>query len=180
MKKSKVKRSPKVSPLILGLLGIVLLSGLIFGGYQLYKSHNKKSSTYTTADGQTINLNPPTQDEKTQTDTHKEEITNNQPVNDKTQPTQQQPSTIVFTQISSSGVRAYVTGVFEEGGTCTATATQGHTVITKTSTGFQNASYTQCAPINWDAPLSSGSWLVTLVYKSSATQSTGSQTLQVP
>jgi len=44
-------------------------------------------------------------------------------------------------------VNAYVSGVFEDGGTCTVTATQGTDSITATSQAFANATTTDCAPI---------------------------------
>jgi hypothetical protein len=72
-------------------------------------------------------------------------------------------------------INAFVTGVFEDDGTCTATLTQGAQTITRTSVGFKNASYTQCTPINLSAAnLGTSPWSVVVSY-SSGTASGSSQ-----
>lgn len=58
-------------------------------------------------------------------------------------------------------------GVFEEGGTCTATFVKDGETRSKTSVGFQNSSYTQCAPIDLEPGfLTKGTWSVVVSYAS--------------
>jgi hypothetical protein len=157
---------------------IVAIIALGAGGFALYR-HNHPTSIKT-PDGKTVKLKKATDEEKKQSDDNKSDIVKREDAikQNAASPSGQTPSTVVITNASSSGVRAYVTGVFEEGGVCTATA-QGPQTITKTSAGFQNVSYTQCAPIDWDTPLGPGSWTITVSYKSAATSSTQSTTIEV-
>ncbi len=71
-------------------------------------------------------------------------------------------------------VAGYVQGVFEDGGTCTYTFTKDSQSFSRTSVGFQDATHTSCAPV--DISKSSfpqtGTWQVTLKYKSSTSVGT--------
>lgn len=75
----------------------------------------------------------------------------------------------IITSVDSLRLSAYVPGVFEEGGTCTAVFTQGSTRVTRQSAGFQNASYTQCAPITPSLP-NKGFWSVYVTYSSTTAE----------
>jgi hypothetical protein len=179
-KKSKFRPS---SVLFAGL--IVLAIGLIYGGYRLYQSH-KTSLSLKTADGKQVNLSPPTPSDLQANDAHKNALAKqnaqtNTPGTGVSNPSSGalKPSTVVITSTSAAGIRAYVNGVFENNGTCTASAVQGVQTYTKTSVGFENVSYTQCAPLNWDTPLGSGSWTITVSYKSTTTESKQTTTLEV-
>jgi hypothetical protein len=155
-------------------VAILLIVGI---GVFAYTHYSKKKPIPTTADGQTVNLEPATPTERSETDTHKENI-----ANDSKQNTSGEPSTsasLVITSASMSGVRAYINGVFEENGVCTATATQGQTTYLKTSSGFQNVSYTQCAPIDWNTPLTTGTWQINVSYKSPTAAASQSKVIEV-
>ena len=159
------------------LVFVILALGL--GGYALYR-HNHPTAVKT-PDGKTVKLKPATKEEKKQVDDNKTAVVkrNEQESQAATNNSGQTPSTVIITSATATEVRGYVNGVFEEGGTCTATATMGGQTVTKSTAGFQNVSNTQCAPIKWDSPLSSGSWSVTLSYKSPTTSSTQSTTIGV-
>jgi hypothetical protein len=156
----------------------------LFTGYKTLSSNSSSTSQAgqgTTADGKRVNLKPPTKEEKQSADANKEAIIqkNTTIKSAPTNTTQKKQIDIVITDATSNGVRAYVSGVFEEGGVCTATATQGSQIITQTSTGFQNVSYTQCAPINWGSPLANGTWSITLSYRSATAEGSGTKTIEV-
>ncbi len=172
----KTVRKSKRKYFIWALVVILAVFLIGFGSYRIFLH---KPAAPTTTDGKPVNLNPATTEEKTQTDAQKDAI-----IDDKAQVTgnpsgSSKQSAIIITEATGNGVRAYVTGVFEEGGTCTASATKGTQVVTGASEGFQNASYTQCAPINWSPPLSTGSWTIKVTYKSATTESTQSKTIEV-
>lgn len=166
-----IKKLKKRKKLLLIIVSLLILAVGIFIYYQ--RNHPSTSSTPTGT-----SLSPATDAEKQATEAHKDQIANQQ-----NNPSQSTPATktlsVVITEATKSGIRGYVQGIFEEGGTCTATATQSNQTITKTSTGFGNVSYTQCAPINWDSPLGTGNWTITLAYKSANGQGTTSKTLEV-
>lgn len=160
-------------------LAVILVAGLAYGGYRLYQNHY--NPTITTKDGGKVKLKPATEEEKKQADDNKSAIVkrSEQLKQAAANSSGQTPSSVVITSADASGVRAYVTGVFEEGGTCTATASQGGQTFTKSSVGFQNVSYTQCSFIDWGSPLGPGTWNITVSYKSAATSSTQSTTIGV-
>lgn len=125
-------------------------------------SDTTDSNTATNKDDNYINLDPPTEEEKKSAEDHKNSLADEKPAS--TTPGSQ-GVTVTITNASRSEVNAYVTGVFEDGGHCTATATMGSQTKTATSEGFTNVSYTSCAPIKWSLP--SGNWSVVVSYSSS-------------
>lgn len=152
-------------------LALVIICLLIGAGYITFKQATKKSITQTTSGGATINLEPPTATDKKEAEANKDRLSETKDNPDTTTPPantgQKKSVNPTITEASRTGVKAYISGIFEEGGTCTATFTRAGKTLTKTSTGFQNASYTQCAPINYDSSfLSSGTWSVTVTYSS--------------
>jgi len=164
------------------IISVTLLVLLLVGGcYAFYRTQIYEPSNPTTADGKPVNLEPATEEDKQDNDQTKEaavkqaELEKQQPANS----AGKKSATIVITQASSTGVRAYISNVFEDNGTCAATAVLGSQSQSKSSTGFQNVSYTQCAPIDWDTPLSPGTWTITLRYDSASAQGSQTQTLEV-
>jgi hypothetical protein len=64
-------------------------------------------------------------------------------------------------------IGGYVTGVLEDGGTCTATLTQGGRSVTGTSVSSADARTTACAEIQIPgSSLGSGAWSAVLSYQS--------------
>lgn len=163
----KLKKRKKLLLIIVSLLILAI-------GTFIYYQRNQPPTSSTPTD---TSLSPATDAEKQATEAHKDQLS--QPGNSSGSSSTAKTLSVVITEATNSGVRGYVQGIFEEGGTCMATATQGSQTITKTSTGFENVSYTQCAPINWDNPLGSGSWAITLAYKSANGQGTSSKTIEV-
>ncbi len=149
-------------------LALLFLIALI--GFLIWQKFYKKEPvvTSTNTDTQQINYNPPTEEEKKQTEDQKKEIIESTPT---TLPTKQDGRKSVkptITSANNSEVRAYIDGIFKEGGTCTATYTKNETSITGTSKGFGNATYTSCEPISPATALpSQGGWSVKVTYASS-------------
>lgn len=156
--------------LSVGALLILLLAG--FG----WAHWHKPSPTTTTGAG---NLTPATAVEKQETADHKDQIIEEQKNQTAPPSSSIKNVSVVITGATSTDVRGYASGVFEDGGTCTATATKGSQTITKTSAGFKNVSYTSCLPIYWDSPLARGSWTINLSYKSATAQGSNGQTIEV-
>lgn len=166
---------------------LALLAGLLLiGGALAYTNRNNNLPVVvvTTPEGpERIDLNPPTEEEKKETADNKDAIANDQQNgNTPTTTTPGQKKSVKPTITNTTGsINAYVAGIFEEGGTCTATFTKGTSSRTKTSAGFQNASYTQCAPISLEPGfLSPGDWTVSLKYTSEKSEGTSdTQVLKV-
>jgi hypothetical protein len=178
---TEIRRFPSKRLVITGLAIILLTAGI---GAYFYKHHldtTKKVTLTSGTSGSSVNLNPPTLQDKADNQQHKDNI-----VKDQTSPTPiissgKKQASVLISYMDKTTVDAYATGVFEDGGTCTATLTQGSQTVTRTSTGFQNASYTQCAPISLaDANLGGGAWTVIVSYSSAtAAGKSGSSTLKL-
>ena len=158
---------------------VLAVAGLGYAGYLAFIKKDPARATITTADGKKVTLEPATEDEKQAAEDNKTDLVRRNEQTETAAGSSLRKANIVITEKSANGVRAYVTGVFEEGGTCTATATKGGQTVAKSSIGFQNASYTQCAPIDWDTPLSAGTWSLTVTYKSATAEGVQSTSLEV-
>lgn len=128
-----------------------------------------------------INYRPPTQVEKNDSESHKDAPSDqNTPIDSSTSSNHKVVNVNISTWTQKDGsieVNGYVSGVVEDGGTCTLTlvsATNGKRVTT-TRTAIANATNTSCG-VN-SIPLSNlfaGNWMATLSY--SSTTSTGQST----
>jgi len=156
----------------LAIMGIAVL--VVGGGVYAYIRHRDQPKPISAPAG--VNLAPATPQEKAESQQNKERIVQQQATTPPTTSTKKSVG-VVITNASMTSVNAYVTGVFEDGGVCTATFTQGTTTITKTSTGFSNVSYTQCPPITPNLP-NTDPWSVTMSYSSATAEGTSqAQTL---
>ena len=180
MKYRKKNRNIKLKKLAILLICVVL--GAI--GLVAY-THYRKRAEVPAANGQTIIYSPATDEEKKNNDINKEQIVANNNIQDTpTQTpgsnTQKKSVTPIITNTSSS-INAYIPGIFEDGGVCTASFTKSGITKTKTSVGFQNVSYTQCSPIMLENNfLSPGQWAVTISYNSTSASGTSApQTIEV-
>jgi hypothetical protein len=177
-RKMKSKKNEKY----LIIFSILIVAALLFFlGLFFYKNNSRKQKT--TEILPTINYEPATDEEKKQAEDTKNKIVKQQEAQqDKpTSPSAQKTSVKPTITSTTGSVNAYVNGIFEEGGVCTATFTKNESVLSKTSAGFQNASYTQCAPMNLESGfLSSGRWSVTVRYSSDTSEGTSeSQIIEV-
>src|SRR3989338_2205643 len=168
------KRLKKLTrqPLLLTAVLVLLLALIGFG----LTRNNKNDQATTTTGG---NLTPATSEEKQEAENRKDQIVEGQRNQTATPSLGTKNVSVVITNATLTDMRGYASGVFEDGGTCTATATKGSQTVTKTSTGFKNVSYTSCSPIYWDSPLGNGSWTINLSYKSTTAQGSASQTIEV-
>lgn len=159
---------------------LVIVGGVLAlaaSGYFAFAQNNNQTASPTTNNSD-ISLEPATELERQEAEENKDRIVDSQNQPSPSPETPQSPGSKksvapTVTEANRSSVKAYVTGIFEEGGTCTATFTKGDQTLTKTSDGFQNASYTQCAPMDLDSGfLSAGKWSVTVKYSSSTSEGT--------
>lgn len=157
------------------LLGMVVLLILGSGGYfWLAKSNDHSQSSESTpeqTDQETINYTQTTDEEKQQTEDNKQRIVDEQQNQGSTNPGTSNLVTVIVTSADSGSVFARVSGVIEDGGTCTATFTKGSTTLSKSSDSVANVSDTQCGRIATPS-LTSGNWQVVVSYKSNAAEGT--------
>ena len=144
-----------------------------------------QTSASTTA---TINDGPPTAAEKAESDAANKAaiVAQNTPAPTPTNTKVTANPVIVRASQTDPGqaltVSAYVGSVIEDGGTCTLTMTQaGSTTITKTTTGFADATKTDCPQFTVDFSEFSqtGNWLATVSYSSATASGSTSQTVKI-
>ena len=165
---SKIKRVSKKPIIILAVLLLILAVGSY---YLLRKDSSKPTPASNPAGVEKTDLSPATEQEKKAAEQHKEDLSRPTP-QPATTPSGKKQIQPVITNANVNGVSAYVGGIFEESGTCTATFTMGNQKFTRSSVGFQNATNTGCTPINLtrsDFP-ASGSWLVIISYTSNTAE----------
>ena len=181
-------RRPTQKYLIIALAILVLAVGGLLGVWLFNKKNDGSSSETVAKTG--INYEPPTDTEKQETQSHKDDIANqdNTPTQPPPSDTLKAVTPIIVTASYSSDSRQVtvsgsVPGVFEDGGTCKVTLTRGAFVVTKENQGFANVSRTDCPPIIIPRSefASAGEWQAVLEYHSSSAQGTSaSKDLTIP
>jgi hypothetical protein len=128
-----------------------------------------------------VDYSGPTKQEATAGDAQKDANKDREKIDTQTPATSQASVVLVdSTQYDNTvEIRGYVSNVYEDGGTCTATLTNGTAKVTKTSTAFKDATTTQCGAIDIARSefSTAGTWNLTLVYSSPT--STGQATSEV-
>ncbi|HLG91154.1 MAG TPA: hypothetical protein VI336_03305 [Candidatus Saccharimonadales bacterium] len=153
-------------------LGVVL--ALLIGGglaYAQLKDNQPANQPAGASDNQSdgyINLNPPTEQDKQDAEANKKSLAEDRP-SPAPSSNGKKEVTPIITSVSSSEVKAYVPGIFEDGGKCTATATRGSQTETASSNGFADVSKTSCAPLK-NLSIPGAGWSVVVSYSSSTSQ----------
>lgn len=168
----KIRRRKASKKIILAVLTACIVVGSI--AYIVYAQQNKQP----TKPSKPITYSGPSEQDKKDAADNKKEVAaqqtiENQPSSSGSQKKQVNP---VITNARQSDqqitINAYISGVFEEGGTCTAVATKGSSVVTHKSNAFADATTTSCAPIFIDRSAfpDSGSWSVVVNYSSNSAE----------
>lgn len=155
---------------------VVLILALAVGGYYYHSKHSTTPAKKTTSQKPYVNLSPATAAEKQPAQNNKLAPHPSTSSTNQTSSTSGQQVTPVITNDSPSNVRAYIPSIVEDGGTCTATYTQGSVSRTGSSTSVANVSDTVCPAISISG-VSGGVWTLTYTYSSSTSK--GSVTKQV-
>lgn len=178
LKKLLRKRLNKLHFLIV-TVAILVLAGVTYAAVGNNPPQDSPTSTPSpganTTSGPKVDLNPATPEEKKASDDYKKSLTQPPPA-PPTTPTGKKQVYPIITGASHSEVNAYVSGLIEDGGTCTATATQGSQTVTASSYGFVDVNKTSCEPIPVSLP--PGTWSVVVSY-SSALYEGSSQAFEV-
>lgn len=165
MKYSSTSRRRKLLPVILGL--VVIVVGASFLLYNLLNKAADKSVVMPETDN-SVDLSAPTEEELKETENHKQSLSNDKQNSD-SGGQMSSGVTPIITSADQSTVRAFISGISEDGGVCTATFSQGVNTFSKQSSGFRDVNSTVCEPINLVRAdfVTAGEWTVTLSYRSS-------------
>ncbi|MCA9331808.1 hypothetical protein KC968_02600 [Candidatus Saccharibacteria bacterium] len=162
--------------------GAIVLIALIGGGIYARSRQNttpaqmsKPTSAQQTGQD-TINYDPASREDNRQNDANKEKIVEEQKQQDNSDPgiTTLKSVTVTITSADIYSVFANVTGVVEDGGTCTAVFSNGTQTLSTTSTSVANVSYTQCGRMA-TPKLTGQGWTATVSYKSNSAQGVSKQ-----
>jgi hypothetical protein len=176
---SKTNNRRKTSRINKKLVLLALAVLLAIGGAIAYKQTKDQPANQTpeTTPSGNANLSPPTPQEQQETNQHKQGLADQPPP--ATTPTGgPKKVTPVITGSQQEGAQyiigAYVSGIYESGGVCTLTATQGSLTVTKQTDAEKDATTTRCNNFVFnrsDFP-SSGTWTLTVKYTSGAASGT--------
>jgi hypothetical protein len=171
----KNKNNLNIKLVVVGL-GVLLL--IVASGFKLKDEFFSNSQPVKTPVAEpvireeTINYAPATDEEKSEAESHKEELISrlNQESSANTNKKQVSP---VISRAQQNGfqieINSYVTGVVEDGGTCTLSLRKGDLTITKTGTAFKDATTTICAPFLVPSnELEPGKWTALVAYTSNS------------
>lgn len=151
----------------------LLVGALVTGGAYWY-TQKSTDSTDATTEVSGINYGPATAEEKQQNADHKDKLVAQQNAQSQapTMSSGKRQVTPVITGANSQAVGAYIPSIFEDGGSCTATFTQGSARFTKTNPGFADATTTGCVPFQLSPSdfSSKGEWSVTVSYNSNTSE----------
>lgn len=163
------------------LLVVVLLlsaASVYYFGFRRDDPANKPTDSTSQNSGEILNLNPPTESEKMSDDDKKsDQITqteNGQASLKSAKPVITSAGQFDNVQYGSAiEIRTLISGVYESGGKCTATLTNGTNSISKTVDAIQDVSTTICdvVTIPRDEFVTAGTW--SLVVKYSSTKYSG-------
>ena len=120
--------------------------------------------------GGDITVSPPTKQEQAESNAAKDQIVKDKAANSARDNNPSASNVIpVITFVDQNGINAYVSGVYETGGTCTATLSQGSAEFKKSVSSFKDATTTSCSPIDFSATdfTSKGTWTARVAYSSS-------------
>ncbi len=149
---------------------ILLLGVVAAGGFTAYRHFNEEKVAVSPAKPTyPVNYAPSTNQEKQQADAVKDNLAQTKADSPATGKTQVVPLITNASQIDQQvTVNAYISGVYENGGNCTATFTNGDARLVKTSSAFANASTTDCTPFRVARSefSTTGDWQVKVSYNS--------------
>lgn len=175
---TKIKKPSKKTTLVV-LIAVILAIGLSI--FLIDKSRDKTSdeAAQTAAQQAGINLALPTAEDAQRVDDNKKKIVERQTQESNQTPTTPGTKKSVIPVVTYAGqygqdieVGGYVDGIFEDGGTCTATFTQGSVSKTRTVQSVKNTNAVDCpAMIISTLELGQkGTWKVFISYSSSTSE----------
>ncbi|MCA9332284.1 hypothetical protein KDA00_00220 [Candidatus Saccharibacteria bacterium] len=186
MTKYKHKKQSKTNPgkryVLLLLLGVaILVSGYASLRYFNNKSNVNSSPSNVDSNGDYLNLNPPTEEEKQQADNNKKALSKDENENSNNTNTNNSSAVVIISrlgtyegQVEAAG---YVQNVFEDGGKCLYTFTNGSSKLTREVDAFRDVTTTICSGV--EIPISEfankGKWQLTISYKSSLYEGSSTQ-----
>jgi hypothetical protein len=164
---------------------VLLIGGLSVYLYKRHYANHVAASPVSSNPADHIKYAPATAEEKQQSEQKKDDIVKAKSEADKSNSDGKKAVEPVITLAnysnSSATIQAYVPGIYEDGGTCTAVLTQAGQSVTKSAPAFANATTTDCQ--HFSIPRSefpaAGTWTVKVSYGSSTAEGSSTQTSSI-
>ena len=158
----------------------IILALILGGGFLLLKARNNSNKTKPT---NTVDYSGPTKQEAAAGDAQKERNRQRAEADKNTSP----PKTAEIVIVDAGQyedtveVRAYVSNVYENGGSCNVTFVKGSQRVSRSSQAFQDVTTTQCSTISIPrSEFTAGEWQYSVSYSSPSTSgSTTSRNLTI-
>lgn len=176
----KNNRNGRTKPKGMWLLLLLLVLAGAAAYFFLYYKGGIKDRQSAIPSSEHINLAPSTKGDQTFSDAQKQNSTNqtqNSGTRDTTDSSKRVVTPVITTWSDSAAnptVNGYVSGVVEDGGTCTLTLRNGNKVVTQSRQAVANATNTSCGQTAIPHSISPGAWQATLSYSSPTSQGTSS------
>lgn len=181
----KTKRIKRLSRKKLVILAVLLLAVIAVSIFFLNKRNNSATDTGIDPPGtEKIDLSPPTEDDKKAVEDHKDALVKQQE-QARNAPTTGRSVSVTIVDASQYNqeieVRAFASGVYEDGATCTIKFTKGDQSLTKQVSAEKDSNYMRCTNLvvpRSELP-SSGEWTVIVSYNSSTATGSKQQRINV-
>lgn len=172
----KIKKL-KNKKIILLIASVIVIVGVVGGleKFHIINLYEKKPNLVANDPESDLNLSPPTDQEKQESDKAKEDQYKKDQERKSATPTSNVTPVITYAGQYNGMVEvsALVNGIFEEGGQCHITFTQNQSTIVRDTAGIKNVSNTSCQSVRIpDNQFSKGTWSVKVEYKSSVSNGT--------
>lgn len=180
MKPYTKKRSSQKKRAVIGVAILIALTALGFGASKIVMNRQANKDATGASDNtsqEDINYAPATEEEKQQTDDHKEELAEQQGQTSAPSDTREN-ATPVITDAgqydSHVEVRSFIPEIVEANGKCTMTFKQGTLQLVRTTDVLPSATTTICEPPKIPATEfpNTGKWVLTVSYDSPSSRGT--------
>jgi hypothetical protein len=165
----KNNRRTVTRPILISLIVLLAIGcGLTFW----LTSRNKNKPNLPAANGNvnSIDLSPATEQEQQESNQRKEESAKQEEIPSSPSGPKKTVTPVIVDANQYDQkieVRAYIPGIFEDGGTCTSTFTKGATIVKKSVSATKDATTSRCDNLTFDkSELAPGVWTVVVGYSS--------------
>lgn len=156
---------------IITLVSLLIVLSAVIGSYLYYQNFISRGETLPN-----VNYSPATNEDKSRIDDTKQQAIDRQNIEKENESNSLQAVSPSITYAGQYGdsieIGAYVEGVFEDGGTCTATMKKDGVTVSKTVTAEKNVRSMDCPVMIFPKSelRSNGTWTVTVSYKSDSAE----------
>lgn len=166
-----------ITAAVLGVVLLLIVTGIV--AKDRYYNQGDRNDTTTGTDGlEGVDLSPPSKEEQEAVDQNKSEVEKQQQRDSQTSASGIKLVTPIITNAgfynNQAEVRGYVSGVYEEGGTCTVTITKSDNKLTRVGSSTKGATTTDCPVVMFPRSELSGpgTWTAVISYSSANAKGT--------